>query len=103
MDEFEKVRDDLLKKQLGANYKQTLAPRKNMPTEDDMGPSDNKAKGIELKLGPSKKDKPTDLNPVAKKKGGTVKSCGCKKMASGGFVSKANGCAIRGKTRGKIV
>ena len=65
-------------------------------------PSDNKSKGIELKLGPMKKDKPTDLNPVAKKKGGSV-DCGCKKMAAGGFVSKANGCAIRGKTKGRIV
>ena len=33
-------------------------------------PSENKTKGIELKLGPSNKAKPTDLNPVAKKKGG---------------------------------
>jgi hypothetical protein len=36
------------------------------------------------------------------KKGGTIKA---KKMASGGKVSqlaKANGCAVRGKTRGKI-
>ena len=46
------------------------------PTNDDMGPSQ------------------------AKKKGGTVK-----KMASGGKVSqlaKANGIAVRGKSRGKI-
>jgi hypothetical protein len=34
------------------------------------------------------------------KKGGKVKA---KKMAGGGFVTKANGCAIRGKTRGRIV
>jgi len=38
-----------------------------------------------------------------KKKGGTVKT---KKMASGGKVSqlaKANGCAVRGKSRGRII
>ena len=98
MDEFEKVRDDLLKKQLGDKYKEALAPRKNMPTEDDMGPapvSSNKAKGIELKLGPSKKDKPTDLNPVVKKKGGSVKSK-CKCMCRGG------GIEVRGKTKGRM-
>ena len=50
--------------------------------------SENKAKGIELKLGPSKKDKPTDLNP-------TYKKCG---TAS----ARADGIAIRGKTRGTI-
>jgi hypothetical protein len=41
-----------------------------------------------------------DFPELKKKKGGAVK-----KMASGGKVSqlaKANGCAVRGKTRGKI-
>jgi hypothetical protein len=41
-----------------------------------------------------------DFPELKKKKGGTVK-----KMATGGKVSqlaKANGCAVRGKTRGKI-
>jgi hypothetical protein len=42
-----------------------------------------------------------DMDPIpAKKKGGMIK-----KMAGGGKVSqlaKANGCAVRGKTRGKI-
>jgi hypothetical protein len=93
MDEFEKVKDDLLKKQLGENYKQTLAPKKNMPTENDMGPSDNKAKGIELKLGPAKKEKPTDLNPVVKKKGGMVSSAS----------KRADGCCTKGKTKGKLI
>jgi len=52
-------------------------------------PSENKAKGIELKLGPSSKNKPTDLNPKAMKKGGKVKSAS----------ARADGCCIRGKTR----
>ena len=42
----------------------------------------------------------TKFVPETKKKGGAVK-----KMATGGKVSqlaKANGCAVRGKTRGKI-
>ena len=89
MDEFEKVRDDLLKKQLGENYKEFEKPRKNMPTENDMGPlpkKENKSRGIQLKLGPSKKDKPTDLNPTYKKGGMTASS-------------RADGCAVRGKTR----
>lgn len=40
------------------------------------------------------------------KKGGSTKSCGCgpKKMAKGGSVSKrADGCATKGKTKGKFV
>ena len=52
-------------------------------------PSENKTKGIELKLGPSNKAKPTDLNPVAKKKGGKVSSAS----------KRADGCCIIGKTR----
>ena len=89
MDAFEKVRDELLKKQLGENYKEFEKPRKNMPTENDMGPlpkKENKSRGIQLKLGPSKKDKPTDLNPTYKKGGMTASS-------------RADGCAVRGKTR----
>lgn len=38
--------------------------------------------------------------PQGKKKGGKV---GCKCMAKGGYVRAADGCATRGKTRGKIV
>jgi hypothetical protein len=64
--------------------------------------NENMAKGVQLKLGPTNKDKPTDLNPKVMKKGGSV-GCGCKKMEGGGFVAKANGCAIRGKTKGRIV
>ena len=52
-------------------------------------PSENKAKGIQLKLGPASKDKPTNLNPEAKKKGGVIKSAS----------KRADGCCIRGKTR----
>jgi hypothetical protein len=53
---------------------------KTMPTENDMGPL------------PTPEPKKQPAKPV-------------KKMASGGKVSqlaKANGCAVRGKTRGKI-
>ena len=53
---------------------------KTMPTENDMGPL------------PTPETKKQPVKPV-------------KKMASGGKVSqlaKANGCAVRGKTRGKI-
>jgi hypothetical protein len=53
---------------------------KTMPTENDMGPL------------PTPEPKKEPAKPV-------------KKMASGGKVSqlaKANGCAVRGKTRGKI-
>jgi hypothetical protein len=50
--------------------------------------NENMSKGIELKLGPSKKDKPTDLNPVLKKKGGIV---------------RGHGCESKGKTKGKFV
>ena len=59
MDEFEKVRDELLTKQLGKDYKKFDQPRKNMPSNDDSGPlpAANKAKGIQLKLGAVSKDK----------------------------------------------
>ena len=53
--------------------------------------NENMSKGVELKLGPAKKDKLTDLNPVAKKKGGKVKC-----MARGG------GIEVRGKTKGRM-
>jgi len=60
--------------------------------------NENMSKGIELKLGPSKKDKLTDLNPVAKKKGGKVKC-----MSKGGSASaRADGIAVKGKTKGRI-
>ena len=54
---------------------------KTMPTENDMGPL------------PTPEPKKETAKPV-------------KKMASGGKVSqlaKANGCAVRGKSRGRIV
>ena len=59
--------------------------------------NENMSKGIELKLGPANKEKPTDLNPVAKKKGGKIK-----KMASGGKV-RGCGCESKGKTKGRFV
>ena len=40
------------------------------------------------------------LSGLGQKKGGRVK---VKKMVSGGYVRAADGCAQRGKTRGKVV
>lgn len=40
---------------------------------------------------------PTTKTEIGKKKGG------CVKMAKGGYVRSADGCAQRGKTRGKLV
>lgn len=40
---------------------------------------------------------PTTATTMGKKKGG------CVKMAKGGYVKAADGCAQRGKTRGKMV
>lgn len=55
--------------------KQFNMPRKNMPTENDMGPLPKKE----------------PVKPV-------------KKMAKGGSASaRADGCAIKGKTKGRIV
>jgi len=104
-------------------------PRKNMPTENDMGPL-TPAKKEQIQKGlmqglkgysPSKEVFKFDENY---KKGGKVKAATMtfetytktgkkaglktvpvKKMASGGKVSqlsKANGIAVRGKSRGKI-
>jgi hypothetical protein len=40
---------------------------------------------------------------VKKKAGGKV-GCGCKKMSGGGSASaRADGCAVRGKTKGRMV
>jgi len=48
--------------------------------------------------GPPKDSKGRDINPRPYKKGG------CVKMAKGGSASsRADGCAQRGKTRGKMV
>jgi len=59
-------------------------PRKNMPTENDMGPSVKK--GIEEGL----------------TKGMGGKALGMKKGGKVSQLAKANGIAVRGKTRGKI-
>ena len=76
---------------------------KTMPTENDMGPSPKKEqiqKGLMQGLkgySPSKEVSKFDENY---KKGGKVKC-----MAKGGKTSqlaKANGIAVRGKSRGKI-
>jgi len=92
MDEFEKVRDELLKKQLGENYKETEKPRKNMPTENDMGPLPKKESEKPRKNMPTE----NDMGPLPKKE--LVKPV--KKFAKGGTASsRADGCAVRGKTR----
>lgn len=52
--------------------------------------NENMAKGIELKAGKPSSDKPYELKPELKKKGGMIKSSASK---------RADGCAIRGKTR----
>ena len=60
--------------------KQFDMPRKNMPTENDMGPLPKK-------------------EPVKKYKKG-----GCVKMSKGGSASsRADGCATKGKTKGRII
>ena len=51
--------------------------------------NENMAKGIELKAGKPSSDKPYELKPEAKKKGGKIKSAS----------SRADGCCIRGKTK----
>ena len=56
--------------------------------------NENMSKGIELKAGKTDKDKPYKLNPVAKKKGGMIKSSASK---------RADGCATKGKTKGRII
>ena len=79
---------------------------KTMPTENDMGPLPKKEKipttqEIYDALMPKPNDPRVKNAPIEyKKKGGMIK-----KMASGGKVSqlaKANGIAVRGKSRGKI-
>jgi len=68
---------------------------KTMPTENDMGPMKDPKKGVVEGLkgySPSKEVKKFDDNY---KKGGKTKC-----MAKGGSASaRADGCAIRGKTR----
>ena len=84
-------------------------PRKNMPTSNDMGPTQeevaaNRAqmrgallKGAKEGMGGKELEK-----AMNKKKGGAVK-----KYAKGGSVSsaskRADGCATKGKTKGRII
>ena len=68
--------------------------------------NENMAKGIELKAGKPSAEKSYELKPELKKKGGKVKAkCGC--MSSGGKVSsaskRADGCATKGKTKGRLI
>ena len=89
MDEFEKVRDDLLKKQLGPDYKKFDMPRKNMPTENDMGPLPTPPADIKK----VRKEK-TAIEVERKAKGGMIRASASK---------RADGCATKGKTKGRIV
>ena len=56
--------------------------------------NENMAKGIKLKAGKPSSDKPYELKPEAKKKGGMIKSSASK---------RADGCATKGKTKGRII
>jgi hypothetical protein len=67
-----------IKKVQEEQRKQFDMPRKNMPTENDMGPL------------PEKKAK--SVKPLGMKKGGKIKC-----MARGG------GCEVRGKTKGRMI
>ena len=61
--------------------------------------NENMAKGIELKAGKPSSDKPYELKPEAKKKGGMIK-----KYSKGGTASaRADGCCTKGKTKGRII
>ena len=51
------------------------------------------AKGIELKAGKPSSDKPYELKPEAKKKGGMC----------GGKYARGGGIEVRGKTKGRII
>ena len=67
-------------------------PRKNMPTENDMGPLPKKESEKPRKNMPTE----NDMGPLPKKE--LVKPV--KKFAKGGTASsRADGCAVRGKTR----
>lgn len=66
---------------------------KTMPTENDMGPLPTL---------------PADIKKVKKEKTAVevekMKKGGCVKMAKGGSASKrADGCATKGKTKGRII
>ena len=98
---------DLIKEKLGNKDVTKVMPSMIKPMAEKIADkileSDkNVAKGIEIKAGKVEKDKPYKLNPVEKKKGGMIK-----KMAKGGSVSsaskRADGCATKGKTKGRII
>ena len=59
-------------------------PRKNMPTENDMGPMKDSRKGVEEGL-----TKGMGGKKLGMKKGGSISSAS----------KRADGCAVRGKTR----
>jgi hypothetical protein len=95
---------DKAKKALGFKSKQAPIDRDilhqlNTPTVRNSGDIIRMTEK-DRKIINSKEFKDADKRMTDKKKGGMIK-----KMASGGKVSqlaKANGCAVRGKTRGKI-
>jgi hypothetical protein len=88
---------------------QELTPeeRYNSAIEADKAPWNPLKAAKEIiveKFGPKKEE----AKPEKKyKKGGSVKSCGCKKMAKGGSVSsaskRADGIASKGKTKGRMI
>ena len=64
--------------------------------------NENMAKGIQLKAGKPSAEKPYELKPEVKKKGGSIKA---KCMSKGGMTAskRADGCAVKGKTKGRII
>ena len=78
----------MIKKVQEEQARQFDMPRKNMPTENDMGPIKNPKKGIEEGLTKGMGGKALGL-----KKGGSVSSAS----------KRADGCATKGKTRGRII
>lgn len=64
--------------------------------------NENMAKGIQLKAGKPSAEKPYELKPEVKKKGGSIKA---KCMSKGGMTAsrRADGIAVKGKTKGRII
>ena len=67
------------------------APKEKMPSKQSMQEAADEAMRRKEDMAPTTKTE------MGKKKGG------CVKMAKGGYVRAADGCAQRGKTRGKMV
>ena len=115
VDEFEKVRDELLKKQLGRDYKEREKARMAVklhpelaPSFNDQGPLPPAATAPVAPPAPPVATAPQPAAAPAMKKGGKVKKmCSggmskTKKMAKGGSV-RGHGCESKGKTKGRMV